>query len=258
MSLADKVRSSAIVARANTTLPERPDRLPRAMLAALPYGRGTLGAVAASCHRYPEATAVVGADESLTYRELWRTSKALANGLADVGVGPDSTVGILSRNSPFFVQTVVAGLMLGADLVFLNTGFGQGQLAEVAVAEQLSCIVHDDEATGLVRAGPVTLNFSRSEVLDLIAKDKSSILDRPSKSSRLVVLTSGTTGRPQGAARSSRSGPDGIAALLGRVPMRLRDTIVIPAPFFHAWGLANLLIGLGLSATVVSDPKFDP
>jgi len=32
---------------------------------------------------------------------------------------------------------------------------------------------------------------------------------------------------------------------------------VIAAPFFHGWGLANLLVGLGLSATVLTAPEFD-
>jgi fatty-acyl-CoA synthase len=45
--------------------------------------------------------------------------------------------------------------------------------------------------------------------------------------------------------------------LLGPIPYRLRDTTVIAAPFFHGWGLGNLLVGLGLSATVLTAPEFD-
>ena len=41
------------------------------------------------------------------------------------------------------------------------------------------------------------------------------------------------------------------------MPWRVRSTVALPAPFFHAWGLANLIIALSLSCTVVARPVFD-
>lgn len=257
MSMTHRVRTTAIITRANTSLLERPDRLPRAILAALPYGRGTLSALAAACHRYPEATAVVGGEQTLSYRDLWSTSRALAGGLAAEGLDERSTIGLLCRNSPFFVQSLLAGMMLGADLVFLNTGFGEGQLADVAHDEHLDCILYDDEAGVTLSGVEGPRLVSRSQASVFTSASAPHPIGPPGKSSRLVILTSGTTGRPKGAGRSSNSGADGVAAILGRIPLRLRDTIVVPAPFFHAWGLAGLMMGLGLNATIVTDSKFD-
>ena len=42
------------------------------------------------------------------------------------------------------------------------------------------------------------------------------------------------------------------------MPLRARDTIVIAAPMFHAWGYAVWTIGLGLSHTIVLRRRFDP
>ena len=73
-----------------------------------------------------------------------------------------------------------------------------------------------------------------------------------------MILTSGTTGRPKGAGR--RQDPaaiEGLAAVLERVPFRLGDTQLVAAPLFHAWGLSNLLLGLGRCATNVLARTFD-
>ena len=42
------------------------------------------------------------------------------------------------------------------------------------------------------------------------------------------------------------------------MPIRARDTVVIAAPLFHAWGLVHMGVGLGMSSTAVLQPQFDP
>ncbi|MGH9270566.1 MAG: AMP-binding protein, partial [Ilumatobacteraceae bacterium] len=80
-------------ARAGLRL-ERPDRLPRAMLAAATWGPTLAGAVAAGAARYPRATAIVDERGAMTYSDLWAASDAVALGLRRRGVGPGSVVGI--------------------------------------------------------------------------------------------------------------------------------------------------------------------
>ena len=76
-----------------------------------------------------------------------------------------------------------------------------------------------------------------------------------------MILTSGTTGRPKGAARlggAQTGGLDAATALLDRIPLRTGDRTVIAAPLFHAWGLANLGFAMSLSSTVFLSRRFDP
>ena len=75
---------------------------------------------------------------------------------------------------------------------------------------------------------------------------------------RQVILTSGTTGRPKGASRGAVRGIDTLTPLLETVPIRARDTVVIAAPLFHAWGLSNMGVALGMSSTAVLRDRFDP
>jgi len=84
----------------------------------------------------------------------------------------------------------------------------------------------------------------------------------PERSARVTILTSGTTGTPKGASRGAPSGGalpslDAPAGLLERIPLRAGMRIGLAAPMFHAWGLANLALGLGLGATHVLARKFD-
>jgi fatty-acyl-CoA synthase len=73
----------------------------------------------------------------------------------------------------------------------------------------------------------------------------------------MIILTSGTTGRPKGAAHRADGSSQGVAAIVGRIPFRPRDTQVVAAPLFHGWGLTNLLLGLARSSTTVLTRVFD-
>lgn len=257
MKAIDRALITLPIVRANTAIVERPDRVLRAIMAARPYGTGLLAAVAAAVARYPHAAAVVSADEQVSYRALWRGSHVLARALADRGMTSESRVGVLCRNSPWFVHSLLGAILLGADVVLLNTSLGSAQLRETMEAEGVDLVLHDDEFAAPLGS---TATISVTELREIIANSRRSVPPRrPTRQSRLIVLTSGTTGKPKGASRGSDgTSAEAAGSLLGTVPLRLRDTVVVPAPFFHAWGLGGLLIGLGLSATVVTDATFEP
>jgi fatty-acyl-CoA synthase len=225
------------------------------MLAALPYGNGLLASVASAKARYPRRMAIIGEADGLSYRELWRGSAALASGLADMDVTAESRVGILCRNSPMFVEALLAVAMLGADVVFLNTAHGAEQLNTTVAAEGLDVVLCDDAFSAVLDAPRAVPG---SELREMIAAQPHPRVRIPARRSRLIILTSGTTGRPKGAVRpSGGSAVLAVGALLERIPLRAADTVVLPAPFFHAWGLSTLMIALGLSSTVVTAPEFD-
>jgi fatty-acyl-CoA synthase len=73
-----------------------------------------------------------------------------------------------------------------------------------------------------------------------------------------VILTSGTTGTPKGAQRSSPDGLLAMAAIIDKIPYRSRETIAIAAPLFHSWGFFHFVISLPTAATIVLRRRFDP
>ena len=79
----------------------------------------------------------------------------------------------------------------------------------------------------------------------------------PDGHSRIIILTSGTTGTPKGAPRNE-AGIDAAISLLSRMPLRYGWRVHIAAPLFHTWGFAHLMLSLLLGHTIVLRRKFDP
>ena len=256
MSIARWVNTSRVITRANLHWPERPDRLPRALLATLRSGAGPVGALAIGAARYPDAPALVDEDGPLTYRELHRQAGGLAGELRRRGAGPGVAVGVVGRNHRTFVRAVAAASATGADVVLLNTGSAAAELERVVASEGVRLLLHDDEFAAAAAGCDVDALGGRAMAEAAGGDDRSG---PPSRTAgRLIVLTSGTTGRAKGAARSHRGALDTAAAVFDRIPLRVRDTQVVAAPLFHAWGVLHLFLGLARSATTVLHRRFDP
>ncbi len=254
-SILDRVNTAIALTRGFTTPFERPDRLPKAIAVMAPWGASVAGLAAGAAGRYPNRPAVIDETGSVTFGELWRRAHGIAAGLEDLGVGPGVKVGLLARNHVGFVESLVAIAATGGDVILLNTGFAGPQLADVVASEEIAVILHDDEFADICAASGATA-IGETERIELGRSHR--LVKATRKSGRVVILTSGTTGRPKGAARTGGSSSiEGIAAILDSIPLRLGDTQVVSAPVFHAWGLSHLLLGLARSATTVLTRRFD-
>jgi fatty-acyl-CoA synthase len=83
---------------------------------------------------------------------------------------------------------------------------------------------------------------------------------KPRRKSKVILLTSGTTGSPKGAKHSGGAdgGPGILKAILDRTPWRAEEAVVVAAPMFHAWGFSQLVFAASMACTVVTRRKFDP
>jgi acyl-CoA synthetase (AMP-forming)/AMP-acid ligase II len=243
---------------------------PRALVgtarAIMRWGFTPAGGYAASAVRYPGEAAIIDELGSLTFAELDRRSNAIARGLAGLGVRAGEAAGVMCRNHRGFVEATVALSKLGADCLYLNTGFAAPQLAEVCEREKVKTIIHDQEFTDLLgkasrgRRRVVAWHDSavRVPTLESLAAGDDSEPDPPAEAGRVVILTSGTTGAPKGARRSQPKGLGPAASLLSRIPLKVRQRSLIAAPLFHSWGMANFELGMLLAHTIILQRKFDP
>ncbi len=76
--------------------------------------------------------------------------------------------------------------------------------------------------------------------------------------SKVILLTSGTTGTPKGA-KHLRWRPRGAQSRSSIAPRGTpRNASVIVAPMFHAWGFSQLAFAASMACTIVTRRKFDP
>ncbi|PRY36369.1 fatty-acyl-CoA synthase [Umezawaea tangerina] len=249
------VRDLVTLVRAGVVRPMRPDRLAGVLAGYVRWDLTVAWGYATGAARHPDRPAIVDDDGVLSYAEVDERTTRLANGLVGRGVRPGAKVAVLCRNHRGFVETMVACVKIGAHAVLLNTGLSRAQLATVLREQEVSVVVADAEFTDLP---PDVDRITDTELDDVIAAAPATPLPRRPPRGRLVVLTSGTTGAPKGARRPEPGGLSPAAALLSRIPLRQGETVAVPAPLFHTWGLAAFQIGLVLGATLVLRRRFDP
>ncbi len=256
-----------ILARSGMVAPMRPDRAARIALNGARWGASPAAGVLVGAIRHPERPMLFDELGCLTYRQVDRRSNALANALRSEGIQEGDRVGLMCRDHRGFVEGAVAVAKLGADVLLLNTSFAAPQLTEVAEREQAAAIIYDQEFTELTEeAAHERKRFvvwheegSDEQTLgELIEHGDESPLSPPSRTGRVTILTSGTTGTPKGASRTSTPMTlDPAAALLERIPLRAGQIVRIGAPLFHAWGFSNFALGMALGSTFVLRRRFD-
>jgi len=247
-----------VLVRAGLLTPVRPDRLLGMALAVAKWGLTPATGYAAGAARHPDRVAIIDDLGPLTFRELDQRTDRLAGELRQRGVHVGDAVGLLARNGRGFVEGLVAISKCGADVLFLNTGSAGPQIAQVLDREGAVALIHDEEFTDLLAPAAVGRVCVSTEHLDALATTSTAAAPpKTGHTTRLVILTSGTTGAPRGAARSGAS-IDDVVSMLSRIPLKAGEPTVIASPVFHAWGLGHLTMGMLLGSTVVLQRTFDP
>jgi len=265
-SVADSVFELKVLREAGVVGLHRPDKSAKVVSAFIRWGASpALGITTAAIH-YPDEPALIDERGSLTFEELHRRSNALAHAFAGMGIGYGDGVGVMCRNHRGFIEATLAAAKLGASALYLNTMFAGPQLVEVMQREGPKALVYDEEFAGLLDGVDESVARIRAwcdsepdgQTLDaLIAANEESNLKPPPDKPRFVILTSGTTGTPKGAQRSSPDGLLVLAALIDKIPYRARDTMMVAAPLFHSWGFFHFVMSLPTASTMVLRRRFD-
>jgi len=268
-SVSDALFELRTLHEAGVVAPMRPDKALKVATTFLRWGASPATGVATAAIEHPHEIAVLDERGALSWERLHRRSNALADSLARLGIGSGDGVGIMCRNHRGFLEATLAAAKLGASALYLNTMFAGPQLAEVTVREGPKALVYDQEFAGLLSGVPrdvtrvvgwVDDEAANSELTvdGLIAAGSEADHSPPPDKARFVILTSGTTGSPKGAQRTSPEGLFTLAALFDKIPYRSGMTVVIAAPLFHSWGFLHFVVSLPTAATMVLRRRFDP
>ncbi|MBB2988801.1 fatty-acyl-CoA synthase [Mycolicibacterium iranicum] len=278
MGLLDPVTGTlgllSTMVRAGVIAPMRPDKYLRIAGAMQRENMAITSGFAAAAQRCPDRAGLVDEIGILTWRQIDRRADAFAAALQSLPDGRPEVIGLMARNHRGFVDALIAANRIGADVLLLNTSFAGPALAEVLEREgegKSLAVVYDEEFTETVDravAGrPDTTRIvawtetdtgtDQLTVEGLIREYGGQEPLRSVEKSRVILLTSGTTGTPKGA-KHSGGDPSVLKAILDRTPWRAEQPVVVVAPMFHAWGFSQLAFAASMSCTIITRRKFDP
>jgi fatty-acyl-CoA synthase len=236
---------------------------------------GEFGMIPAlNARRTPNRTAIIDDDGEITFKELDDAAHAVANGLLAKGVKGGDGVAILARNHRWFLIAVYGAARTGARIILLNSEFSGPQIKEVAEREGAKVIIYDDEYFQAVSNAEPELGKLRAlgknpdkdepsgstdETLeDLVARSSGKPAPKATRHSGIIILTSGTTGTPKGANRSTPPSLGPVGGILSHVPFKSGEVTSLPAPMFHALGFLHATIAMMLGTTLVLRRRFKP
>ena len=224
---------------------------------------------ALSAQRYPQQVAIHDDRGEVTYHELNTRVNAIAQGLSQLQKSQKKLrIGIMCRNHRGFIEILLAGARIGADVVLLHPEAPAVQLSQTLTETMLDVLVFDQEFEPVVAQS----KFLGVQVLAWCDEDAACLSleqlaiqyhtcqpPRVPQQGRLIVLTSGSSGRPKGVVRK----PSMMAilapflTLLSTLPVRRQTVCLISIPLFHGFGLTTMLMGFWLGATLILNRKFE-
>ncbi len=182
----------------------------------------------------PGETALVAGDERLSFAELDERAGRIAYRLRELGVGPETTVGVLLDRGPDLVATLLGVWKAGGAYVPLDPSHPAGRIAFTLTDARVRAVVSASAHAGLLDGyvGPV-VPLDRTDLAGLPVFTQERETDPDGLA--YVTYTSGSTGRPKGVLAHHRglanylswvtenyaSAGDGGTALFGSVAFDL-------------------------------------
>ena len=239
-----------------------------------------LAALAAS---RPDAVALIDRDRPLSRAALFGRSRALAEGLASLGVGSGHRVALWLPNCAAWVESFLACAHLGALALAVNTRFRALELADILGRGRADWLIYWPgfkaiDFTGILNGVPPE---RLGRLRGLVAVDEQGgaplpqahglpahrydeLLRAPQQppaaapnAGVLCFTTSGTTSKPKFVLHDQRTllaHGDAIARAYG---YNDDACVLASAPFCGAFGFATLAGGLAAGVPVACEPVFD-
>jgi fatty-acyl-CoA synthase len=259
---AEMVAATRILRRAGLLTPTMPRAGLLTLAARAPFTTLNLGSsVALHAVLRPHEPAIIDDRGVVTWSQLYERTCRLANALLELAE-PGERIAFMLRNGRENVECFAACGLAGMAAVPVNTWSSASELEHIDSTQTPGLFIVDREFEPALStvSTPVWWVSDDQDDYEVALADERSGPPPVRGGGRVIIHTSGTTGKPKGAEREQTAGLGYLMALVGfleRVPLHRNDIFHIAPPLFHQFGQGMMTIGLVVGTTLVLPRKFD-
>jgi amino acid adenylation domain-containing protein len=206
--------------------------------------------------RTPDAEAVVGEEERITYRELVARARGVAGVLRRLGVGPEVRVGLCLRRTPDLLAAILGVLTAGGAYVPLDPAYPQERL-ELMLADSGAGVLWTERALAgrfAFFGGATVLAEEAAEGAPLFTGSSGTDGGADAGGLAYAIYTSGSTGRPKGVGIEHRSAVALVRWALGVFPPEdLRGVLAATSVCFDL-SIFEIFVPLAAGGRVILAP----
>jgi long-chain acyl-CoA synthetase len=145
----------------------------------------------------PGATALWSARGSRSFAELHEAANRLASHLRGLGLQPGDAVALMCSNRPEFVEVLLAALRCGLRLTPVSTHLTTAEAAYIVADCQARVLFVESALSGTAIEGVARIVIGEASYTAALASGSADD-DERACAGKLMLYTSGTTGRPKG------------------------------------------------------------
>ena len=220
----------------------------------------------------PDRVAIHFDDDQITYARLQERVNALANAMAERGVGPGDRVAVMQVNTPENIILYFAAAQLDAIYVPINFRAKSEELETMLDIAQPGMLFIGERYLPLVESGS-GLTEDRIVVLDgeasggrvsyrdMVADAMTDQLNFPEgddEDTTVIMFTSGTTSVPKGVMLTHDSFASYLMATVTPADPDEEETNLLTVPLYHIAGLQAALAAVYGGRTLALMRQFDP
>jgi acyl-CoA synthetase (AMP-forming)/AMP-acid ligase II len=221
---------------------------------------------------FPQQEAVVYEDRRVTYRQLLERARRLSSALHARGMRRQDRVAILAMNCSEYIDIFAACHLTGYICATVNFRLAGPEIEFILQDSAPRVLVFEDQYSEVIDSLrehlPSIEHFLCIGDCPPWAEPYETVLataDAAGAPLRAnvddivhLVYTSGTTGRPKGAARSQHGDLALAQNQAAVMDMRINGRVLVMMPMFHAGGISMMLSEFWSAGCVVLHRKFEP
>jgi len=211
---------------------------------------------------FANSPALIHENRTLTYGGLCHAMRDLSQSLSERGLGAADTVAVQFPNSIECAVTILAAANLDARILLLDPTLKPGAVAQYCARAGARTLL--SRASSETEAGEsFRCTGSFGEISIRVSSVDSASSETPgSRSSTegaaFLLLSSGTSGPPKLVVRTGAQTEAALKSFHVTLPYEPHDRVLALLPFFHSFGLLNVLLSTLASGATLFVASFSP